>query len=255
MNEMEAETPVIFTWADREASSWWLAAFIFISFLLHSAAFFVFQGREPAPPRTIRAAPMVQILTATDDPAHHNPETDALLQWIAVHDPALVAKMQTVEPVGLLDVRYRPSYEVIRTQPLGAPPEPPTIQIPPARDPVAMIRSVSPSEKIAPVAVQPQATEVRLSAALQSRVKEPPAFVPTVKTTVTVQPTIVFAGVNGDGETRFAFLQQACGAPALDSDALAFVRGLNFSKTGDSVQWGTVTIAWGDDVIAPAAPR
>ena len=39
MNDTEFETPVIFTWADRESSSWWLAAFIFLSFLLHSAAF------------------------------------------------------------------------------------------------------------------------------------------------------------------------------------------------------------------------
>ena len=255
MNDTEADTPVIFTWADREGSSWWLAGAIIISFLLHSAAFFLFQGKDPAPPRAVHTAPTVQILTASEDPSQHNPEADALLQWIAMHDPALVARMQTVEPAGLLGVRYRPSFQEIRTHPLGAPPEPPTIQIPPARDPLAMIRSISHSEKPAPAMIQPQATQVRFSASLQPRVKESPTIVPTAKTTVTVQPTIVLAGVDADGGTRFAFLQQASGDAALDRDALAFVRALNFSKTGGSVVWGAVTIAWGDDVTAPAAPR
>ena len=255
MNDTEAETPVIFTWADREGSSWWLVAFIFISFLLHSAAFFLFQGKEPVPPRTVRTAPMVQILAAPADPSQRNPEADALLQWIALHDPALVAKVQAVEPPGLLDIRYRPSFQKIRTQPLGAPPDPPVIQTPPARDPLAMIRSLSHSEKIAPAAPQQQATRVEFSAALQLRVKEPRAITATAKTAATVQATIVLAGVNADGETRFAFLQQASGDAALDRDALAFVRTRNFSKTGHSVVWGTVTIMWGDDIIAPAAPR
>jgi hypothetical protein len=96
---------------------------------------------------------------------------------------------------------------------------------------------------------------VEFSAALQLRVKEPRAITATAKTAATVQATVVLAGVNADGETRFAFLQQASGDAALDRDALAFVRTRNFSKTGDSVVWGTVTIMWGDDIIAPAAPR
>ena len=253
--ETERDTPVIFTWADREGSSWWLAVFIFVSFLLHSAAFFLFQGKDPVPPRAVRTAPMVQILTASADPTQRNPESNALLQWIATHDPALVAKVQTVEPVGLLGVTYRPSFQIVRTQPLGAPPEPPTIQIPSARDPLALIRSISPSEKITPAAVTPQATEVRVSGALLSRAKDRPVFAPREKTTVTVQPTIVLAGVNGDGEARFAFVQQACGDNALDVAALAFVRALHFSRGGDAVQWGTITIAWGDDIIAPPAQK
>ena len=79
MNDTERETPVIFTWADREGSSWWLAAFIFLSFLLHSSAFFLFQGKNPAAPRMVRTAPPVQFLSASDDPAARSPENDALL--------------------------------------------------------------------------------------------------------------------------------------------------------------------------------
>ena len=250
MNDTERETPVIFTWADREGSSWWLAAFIFLSFLLHSAAFFLFQGKNPLVPRMIRTAPLVQILTATNEPASRSPENEALLQWIATHDPALVAKVQTVEPQGLLNVSYRQSFQTNRTLPLGAPPEPPTIQIPPARDPLTLIRSVSPPEKSALPPPAPQPTQVRLSPALQSRATGKSAPTPNTKAASIVQPTIVLAGVNADGEARFAFVQQASGDTALDTYALAFVRTLRFGKSRDEIEWGTVAIEWGDEVIA-----
>lgn len=253
--ETERETPVIFTWADREGSSWWLAVFIFLSFLAHSSAFFLFQGKNPVPPRTVRTAPVVQILSSSGDAANRNPEAEALLQWIATHDPALVAKVQTIEPAGLLDIRYRPSFQTIRTQPLGAPPDPPTIQIPPARDPLALIRSLSPSEKITAAIPAAQTTQVKFSTALHARSKEQAAFSPHAKTNTTVQPTIVLAGVNAEGETRFAFLQQASGDEALDAEALSFVRTLRFAASGEATQWGTVTFTWGDDILAPATQK
>ena len=255
MNATERETPVIFTWSDGEGSSWWLVVFIFLTFLLHSAAFFVFRGKDPVVPRTVRTAPLVQVLTASDDPAARSPENDALLQWIAMHDPALVARVQTIEPQGLLDIRYHPSFHTVRTQPLGAPPEPPTIQIPPARDPLALIRSITPQEKTAPAVPQPQATRVRISNALQTRAEKVPAFTSSARVSAGVQPTVVLAGVTADGETRFAFVQQASGEASLDADALAFVRALHFGKSRDALEWGTVAIEWGDDVIAPAAQK
>ena len=70
-----------------------------------------------------------------------------------------------------------------------------------------------------------------------------------------MQPTVVLAGVNADGETRFAFVQQGSGDNALDANALTFVRTLRFNPSGDALQWGTITIAWGDDVIAPAVQK
>lgn len=255
MNDTERETPVIFTWADREGSSWWLAAFIFLSFLLHSAAFFLFEGKNPPAPRTVRTASLVQMLSTSADPGARSPEGEALLQWIASHDPAMIAKVQTVEPNGLLDVPYHASFMTLRTQPLAAPLEPPTIQIPSARDPLALIRSVSPTARPETVTSAPQRTGVRLSAALQSRSKETPVITPRTKSSVTVQPTVVLAGVNGEGESRFTFIQQGCSDQTLDSEALAFVRALHFAPSGEALQWGTVTIEWGDDTTAPATPK
>ncbi len=255
MNDVERETPVIFTWADREGSSWWLAAFIFLSFLLHSAAFFIFHGKDPLAPRAIRTAPLVQVLSPAGDAATRTAESSALLDWIATHDPALVAKVQIVEPKGLLDVPYRPSFNTVRTQPLGAPPEPPTIQIPPAHDPLALIRSLIPSEKIMPAAPAPQPTRVAFSTSLEPRADKAPALTPRARTTVSVQPTTVLAGVDAEGGVRFAFIQDACGDKALDTEALNFVQSLRFTPSSGALQWGTVTVIWGDDIVASAPQK
>jgi outer membrane biosynthesis protein TonB len=193
----------------------------------------------------------VQVLTSSSDPTFRSPENDALLQWIAMHDPALVAKVQTVEPKGLLDVPYRPSYLTLRTEPLGAPPDPPAIHIPQARDPLAYIRSVTPSALPDATAPEAQPTRVLLPAALQSRSTGTSAIVPQTKTIANVRPTIVLAGVDRVGETRFTFLQQASGDPALDADALTYIRGLRFTPSDTELRWDTITIEWGDDVLAP----
>jgi hypothetical protein len=255
MSDPESTPPIIFSWADRERSSWWLAAFIFLSFLLHSAAFFVFQGKTPLTARAPRTAPSVQLLSASSDPATRSPEADALLQWIATQDPALVAKIQTVEAGSLLKIPYRPSYQTVRTQPLEAPPEPPTIQFPPARDPIALLRSLSPRIKASPPALAPQSTLVTVSEGLQERLPQVPQLIPQAKADTKLQHTTVLIGVSKVGETRFAFLQQSSESQALDLEASAFARTLRFAPGNDELQWGTVTFAWGDDAVAqPPVP-
>ena len=106
-----------------------------------------------------------------------------------------------------------------------------------------------------PVTPEPQITQVRFSNALQSRSKGRPDFSPRTKTNTTVQPTIILAGVNAEGETRFVFLQQASGDDVLDTETLNFVRTLHFAPSGEATQWGTITFAWGDDILAPATQK
>lgn len=260
MNDPEATPPVIFNWADREGSSWWLAVFIFLSFLLHSAAFFVFHGKDSLAGRAPHTAPSIQILAASSDPATRSPEANALLEWIATQDPALVARIQTIEPAGLIGVPYRPSFQTVRTQPLEAPPEPPTIQFPPARDPLALLRSLSPQAKPASPAPAPQPTRITVSEALRERLPQVPELIPQAKSDARLQHTILLIGVSGTGEARFAFLQQSSESHALDSEASAFARTLRFVPASDELRWGTMTFAWGDDAVAQApvpsgAPR
>jgi len=247
---------LIFDWSDREGSSWWLAAFIFLSFLLHSLAFFVFQGKTPPPNRGIRTAPAVQILSAVSDPASLSPEATALLQWIATQDPALVAKSQIVQPGGLTDIVYRPSFQTMRTPPLSAPPEPPTIQFPAAREPLALLRSLSPTKAATPTALPAQPTQISFSHALDERRPPTLSLIPQAKADTIVQPSVLLIGVSALGETRFTFLQQSSGSPALDSEAAAFIRSSRFGAADGDLVWGTVTFAWGDDaLVRPDGPK
>lgn len=254
MKREEPATSMTFEWKERDGSSWWLAALIFLSFLLHSAAFFLFQGRNRIATRPPGSAPSVQLLTAFAPDGSRSLENEALLQWIDTQDPALIAKIASVEPKGLLHVRYKPSFETMRTLPLGVPDEQTTNEFPPARDPLALIRGAMPRAATQPTALAPQSTRVAISETLAPRTPADLRMLPRSKANKTVEPTTVLAGVSGKGEARFAFLHQRSGDAALDAEAAAFVRTIRFIPSDTNLHWGTITFHWGDDAFADA-PR
>ena len=253
MRVARPSTGLTFDWPDRQPSSWALAGLIFASVALHSAAFFLFQTKEPhvkAPPRP---APSVQLLTPFAPDGTRSAENEALLQWIATQDPALVAHIPSVEPKGLLDVAYRPSFQTIRTHPLGVPPEPATIQFPPPRDPLALIRSAISGREAKPVTLPSQPTIITISATLAARAPGNLRIVPAAKTGKPVEPTTVLVGVGEKGEVRLAFLQQGSGSADLDAEATAYVEKIHFARAAEPMSWGIVTFLWGDD--AQSAPK
>ena len=252
---MNEPTPLTFHWAEHESGSWWPVLFIFLSFLLHSAAFFVFQGKTPPATRQPRTAPSVQFLTPLAPDGSRSPENEALLQWIATQDPALIAKTASVEPKGLLDIRYKPSFETPRTHPLGVPPDPDTIEFPSPRDPLALIRSVMPRTVAKPPAPVAQPTRIAVSETLASRSPADLRFAPKSKANKPVEPTALLAGISDKGEVRFTFLDRKSGGPELDAEASAFLRTIRFASSEKSLEWGTVTFFWGDDAFAADAPR
>ena len=253
MKKEEPTAAMTFEWKEREFGSWWLAALIFLSFLLHSAAFFIFQGKTPIATRPPGTAPSVQLLTAYGPDGSRSVENETLLQWIATQDPALIAKIASVEPKGLLDVRYKPSFETMRTLPLGVPEERTTNEFPPARDPLALIRSAMPHAAAQPTAPALQSTRVAISETLAARSPADLRMLPKAKSNKPVEPTTVLAGVSGKGEARFAFLNQHSGNPELDAEAAAFVRAIRFTPSEQNLQWGTITFYWGDDAFADAS--
>lgn len=254
MKEREPVAALIFHWAERESGSWWLVLFIFLSFLLHSAAFFVFQGKTPIATRAPRAAPSVQFLTALAPDGSRSLENEALLQWIATQDPALIAKTASVEPKGLLDIRYKPSFETLRTEPLGVQSESATIEFPPPRDPLALIRSVMPHTEAKPSAPVPQPTRIAVSETLAPRAPSDLRFASKSKANKPAQPTALLAGISDKGEVRFAFLDKGSDSAELDAEASAFVRTIRFAPSEQSLEWGTIIFFWGDDAFADA-PR
>ncbi len=234
-----------FSWR-RQRSSWLLTGFIFAALLFHSATFFLFQTIVPPRIATPRTAPPVQLLTPFAPDGTPSPENEAVLNWIATADPAIVARVPDVQPSGLLNIPYRPSYLTPRTAPLGVPPEPASIQFPPARDPLSLIIA-APQPPAAPSVIA-QNTLVTFSASLATRAPASTKFTPTQRSNKPVENTRLLLGVSDKGEVRFSFLQQASGFPTLDAEADNFLRTLNFSASSDApITWGIVTFEWGDD--------
>jgi hypothetical protein len=243
-------TGLTFHWPERDEGTWSLPVLVLASIALHSSAFFLFQAKDEgfrAPPRS---APSVQLLTPFGPDGGGSRENEALLQWVATQDPALVAQIPGVEPKGLLDVRYRPSFHTLRTPPLSVPPEPATVQFPPPRDPLALIRSVTPARKPKLPEFPSQPTRVTVSAALATRAPKDLPMIPAARTDTAVEPTSLLVGITADGEVRFSFPQHGSGSAALDSEAAAFVEKIHFTPAPGPVEWGTVSFIWGDDAIA-----
>ena len=234
-----------FAWR-RQRSSWLLAGFIVVALFLHSAAFFLFQTIPPSRIATPRTAPAVQLLTPFAPDGSPSPENVAALRWIATADPAIVARVPDVLPDGLLNVPYRPSYLTPRTAPLGVPPEPASIQFPPARDPLSLILATPTAP--AAISVAPQATRITFSTTLAARAPRAAKFSPTQRSNKPIENTRLLLGVSAQGEVRFSFQQQTSGFPALDAEADDFIRTLKFTaSTTDAIAWGSVTFEWGDD--------
>src|SRR5688572_17267639 len=192
-----------FAWPTRMKSSWRLAGLIFGMLFLHSAAFFLFQAATPVinpPPRT---APPVQLLTAFTPDGRVSVENQSLLRWIEAEDPALVASIPNVEMPALPSVPYRASYMEMRTPRLGAPPEPVTVQFPPARDPLRFIMSGAPASERTQEPVKPQSTHVTFSGNLALRAPASVAFRPKGRATKPVEASPFIVGIDDTGEVRF----------------------------------------------------
>ncbi len=244
-----------FHWPKLERSSWVLAGFIFISLLLHSAAFFLFHATVPIRPPAPKTALPVQLLTPLGSDGNPSAENIALLQWIASADPALVARVPDALPQDLAAVPYQPSYAAMRTAPLGVPEVPETVQFPSARAPLTLIMGQGSSSAQGPSPLTTQQTQIRFSTSLAKRA---PAlnYSPAARSPKAVEPTQLLIGVNADGEVQFAYPQQpSSGSAVLDSDALACTHDLHFTPaTGAPILWGFVTFAWGDDAVMLSSP-
>jgi hypothetical protein len=237
-----------FDWPRRQRSSWLLAALIFGSLVLHSAVFLLVQVRLPKPVQPPRTELPVVVLAPFDALGNPSPENAALLAWAHAEDPARVARPPLTDPSALFVSNYRPSVAAMRTAPLAPPVEPPTIQFPPPRDPLSLIRgnATAPTAPADPPAPQP--TRLAFSPTLANRAPAtPPQLEISQKSSAALEPTRFLIGTAANGETRFIFLQQTCGQSRYDELAQEFLSRLTLAPGEAPLTWGTVTVQWGDD--------
>jgi hypothetical protein len=215
---------------------------VLLSVTAHGVTFFLFQVADPTRVTVPPPAPEVSLLLPT------TPENRSLLRRIEADDPALVAAAMSVPPPGLLESKYRPSYETVRTAPRTVAESSDPIPIPPAKDPLAIIRSSRPASALASAAPPPVRTRLSFSPELQARAPHsPPQMTFEKRGTAPLKPAKFLVGVTDRGEVRFVFLQHPSGDPALDQQAAAQLPQIDFAHATAPITWGFATVSWGDD--------
>ena len=234
-----------FDWPDRERFPWFLFGFMMLSLAAHTGSFFLFQVIYPQRATIPPPAPQVSVLAPT------SPENEAVLRWIDAEDPALVAGGNSVTPANLLDVPYRPSFATLRTPPRTVPEPAATVQFPPARSPLAIIRSGEAQTPAPAPAASAVKSAVAFSPPLVARkLLRPLDLDTTAKAAAPVEPSQFLLGVTDRGEVRFVFLQKSSGDPALDADAAARLTAAAFAPGEAAITWAHATITWGDDAYS-----
>lgn len=238
-----------FDWSGGHRSSWTLALLIFVSLVLHSAAFFFVHISTSERQLIPKSAQPIQLLTRFAPDGSPSPENEAVLRWIAAEDPAIVARVTNVEPAGLLSIPYRPSYAVSRTRPRDVPAEPATIQYPPARDSLEFIMSADEKPTPATAPLPERATEIAFRSPLNSRVPAKITLTLEATSAQSLNTVELLVGAGGEGDVRFSFVQESSGVPEMDAEAIRLVSGIRLGRAPEPMTWGSVTVRWGTDAI------
>ena len=244
MNAAQAERALIFAWEHVRRVPLVLPGFILLAFAGHVGAFFLF--RIVYPPQASMPMPPPEITLL--DPSR--PDHQALLRWAEAEDTAPAAA-QTGITDRLLEISYRPSYTTVRTPPLTLPSEPGRVQYPPARDPLALIRSVETKPAPPPALAAPAPTQVTFSTELAARTRGPIVFAPRTRAAEPLEPTQFLVGVSDRGEVRFTILQRSSGNPRLDAEAAAQLARVQLEPAPEPITWTRATIQWSADAYAP----
>jgi hypothetical protein len=224
-----------------------LPGFIAVSLAAHALTFFLFQIEYPAHVTISAPAPSVSLL----DP--QRADHQALLRLIEAEDPAPAAIAQSTVPPHLLEVPYRPSYSTVRTLPQTLPEPSAAVQFPPARDPLAVIRSASPAppEPVRPV--PPSQTRLLLGEGLAGRALARPFAITLEKPAAEpLTPARFLLGVTPKGHVRFCFLQSSSGDANADAAAASALDRATFTAADAPMTWSQVTVVWGDDIYRDA---
>ena len=243
------EARMTFDWSGHHRSSWTLAGLIFLSLALHGAAFFFVHISTPERQLIPKAAQPIQLLTPFASDGSPSPENEAVLRWLAAEDPAVMARVLSVEPKGLLDVPFRPSFAVSRTLPRDIPSEQATIQYPPARDSMDYILGADVRPQVVAPTTPGQGTTVVFHGPLQYRASSEMKLSLAVKSAESLGAVHLLAGVAASGEVRFCFVQAGSGVSAMDAEAVRLISGIRLASAPDALVWATVSVHWGIDAV------
>ena len=255
----EAPSELIFQWERRSHVHWRLAGILALSLLAHAVSFYVLQvaytptGAQLPPPAQVTMVPLDQ------------PGNEAFAHWLAMEDPALVARPaepSSEDTLAALDFHYTPSYKAARSgfkslDPLpgesavNSPPRP----RPPGPVPLSLFTSGLPARAPAPAGLG-QHTAVVLTGGVEAFVSVPlpPVRFKTPLGSEPLEPTTFLVGARSGGGMPFVLLKSKPGNTTADEYARDYLLRLNFHPIENSsggVVWGWAEFAWGNDIYLP----
>ncbi len=252
MNAPTADESLLFAWEPARTRRFAIFGFLAASAVGHAICFYLFQIVYP--PAVALLPPPARVNLISED----TEEGRSLLRWIAAEDPALATTTQRPAEAKAFIVPklpHVPSYLTIQPALKTFPIIEPELQVSSSQPPgpVPMERV----QKAAPLPATP--TAIVFSESLDSLGNvEMPAMKFSASSREAPQSASFRVAVTQNGTVRYCFLQDSSGDGALDEQARAYLQRCRFvpKKTaaiGDQgrLTWGTATIEWGNDVVAP----
>jgi len=236
---------LIFRWPEKGVS-FLLPAFFVLAVLIHASAVFLFQIVYP-PVETI-APPQAQVVFI----APTTPENRAFLESLESENPAKVAQMADLTPVGVGRIDYQPTYRSPSTEPKPVGRNDGSVALPPALSPLALLNT---RRTVEPAPREAIRTTLSLSETLRERDAARGSPIRLEAQVEGAHPPAVFLiGVDDRGELRYAFLQTGSGSHQLDEAAEKALRTYPFraDPSAPGITWGFATFHWGADVATAA---
>ncbi len=225
--------------AGKSRWSWLFPGFLFASLCLHLIAFYLFQVAYREPVNRIPHPAALTILRRS------NPEDAGILHWIEAEDPALAARPPRVEPEGLLDLAYTPSYDLPLLDPLLPDPVAPQFEQRTGRDFRDVIAQALADRRAPLPGIPAPPTRLVTGPALAARLPSP-LTLPSVTVPSEHEPTRFLAGITSGGEVAFVFQQSNSGDAEADRAALQHLRSLKFLPGENrGLTWEMVHYYWG----------
>lgn len=250
----EAETPLLFEWAPPKGEKYLITAFLTGSLFVHVLAFYMFRIIYPS---AIAVLPPPARLTFVGP---NSEDGRTLLRWIEAEDPALASA--TLRPPearlrALPRLAHVPSYLI----------QEPMLKDVPPPNAAAMTADAFPPGP-APILRQNEqlwpksGTRVFVSDELKSfgELKVEPAQFS--RSSAEAPESVRFRiAVDRSGAIHYCFRMNSSGDPKLDEQARLWLVRSRFANKGgnnnvdeENLDWGVVTIEWGNDITPPKNP-
>jgi len=244
---------LVFAWDQPRRRKLAITGFLVASVVLHALCFYAFQIIYPPAVALLPPPGRVTVI------APNTEEGRVLLRWLEAEDPAVASTTQPPadgKSLTMPTIQHAPSYLTRQPALKDVPPSPPDPAVPSAQPPAPVEpphASIQIVAKIAPTIVR-LSTELETLGAMQS---------PEIKFTASghesPQAAQFRVAVNENGAVRYCFLENSSGDAALDEQARKYLALCRFSairnpqsEIRNGFVWGTATIEWGNDIVAPS---